>query len=223
MIEDDPTNSGPLATYLDSQPRKLSLTPPIERANVTTHQPDNHKMKPTADQFASKIRPAWDNAKNCNDGILNAIEAWESIRPTEDDGHMPGSLRAMVQEKCDTIEALRAEVATLKASLPEWIPVAERRPEPVDADNYDYVLWLTKGVIGHQKWDMAPKDDFQPTHWMSLDSVVKLPKRQAPTPEEIEQKALDAAWADFITQFSGESSTKPDKIFTAGWKAARAK
>lgn len=203
MIEDDPTNSGPLATYLDSHPRKLSLTPPIERANVTTHQPDNHKMKPTEDQVEICRETYRQHNGDGTASWTKAIEKWEEIRSADPE-----------------IEALHAEVAALKASLPEWIPVAERRPTVDDADNYDYVLWLTKGVIGHQKWNMAPKDDFQPTHWMSLDSVVKLPKRPAPTPEEIEQKALDAAWEETCgTKYRHDGFD----LFEAGWKAARAK
>ncbi len=147
---------------------------------------------------------------------LASIEKWESIRPSTAPG-LTDQLAARVNE----IEALRAEVATLKASLPEWIPLAER-PSRTDGASVDgWRIYLNSHGLTFCGSPTGESDGSNPlTHFLDCAVLAKLPKRQAPTPEEIERAELEAAWAEHSGN-APHGSYYTD--FLAGWKAARAK
>jgi len=92
-------------------------------------------------------------------------------------GYPPGYLPGLYQQ---TIDALKAENARLKQSLPQWTSVKDRLPKK-DGEYLVYLKWLNPAnewVSERMLWDFKDgkwekDEDTIVTHWMEMPPLPK--------------------------------------------------
>jgi hypothetical protein len=76
-------------------------------------------------------------------------------------------------------EALEAELATARASVPVWVPCQSRMPTEADADDKFNVLWRRQStgecISRHWRISFEAADLGQWTHWQKLSPLPPLP------------------------------------------------